>query len=230
MRQLLVGFLLAFCCNGFAANNGIELEKANVNSGDLASIKRGADFYAKNCLTCHSLKYMRYNKIAQDAGITYDKMPTKDQEWWFGVAPPDLSLITRAKGPDWVYTYLLSFYQDTSTTLGTNNLLLPNVSMPNPFLGLQGEQRLIQVSREKLLTHGFNQNDPNYYNVLELVKQGTMTPADFDKSINDLVNFLAYTAEPMQNQRKHIGFWVIGFLIIFAILAYLLKKEFWRDV
>ena len=228
MKKFWFILLSVFTLAALAGKPLIELEKANTNIRDNASLKRGAQFFAKHCLICHSLKYLRYDPIAESTGITFEKMPVADQKWWLGAAPPDLTLMTRAKGVDWVYTYLLGFYKDVSTRFGSSNLLAPNVSMPNPFLALQGEQQLV-VNKEKLLTHGFEKR-PKYSNALKLVRQGTMLPNEFDKSINDLVNFLAYAADPVKLERYNIGIFVILFLIIFAIIAYLLQREYWKDV
>jgi len=225
-------WIVCFCLisfTGFAVGNDpILLEKAPINIHDKASIKRGAKFFATQCMVCHTIKYMAHNKLAEEVGITLDKMPTKDQDWWLEIVPPDLSLSARARGADWLYTYLHSFYKDPTRPLGSNNLLVNNSNMANPFVGMQGEQVLI-VNKKKLMNHQLGKK-PHYYNVLERVKPGSLSQEEFDRTIGDLVNFLVYAGDPEKIERVRLGWWVLGFLIIIIILAYFLKKEFWKDV
>ncbi len=228
IKPLLIVLSLLLPLSVFAISSPVKLEKANVNVHDKASLERGGKFFASNCLSCHALQYTRYDKLVQSVGITYDKMPLKDQDWWFGVAPPDLSLISRQRGADWLYTYLHAFYADPSRELGSNNLLVPKSAMPNPFMGLQGKQ-VLTVDAKKLYTNR-DWRKQHYFNVLKLEKQGSMSAEQFDKATNDLVNFLVYVGEPARVAREKWGWWVLGFLFIFLILAYFLKKEFWRDI
>lgn len=206
----------------------IKLEPVKTNLKNQESLERGAKFFATHCMACHSMRYLSHNTIAKKAGITLDKMPLKDQEWWFGSAPPDLSLTGRVHSARWLYTYLYSFYQDPSRQLGSNNLLIRNSNMPNPFVGLQGQQVLIVDA--KTLYNGTHGKTPHYFNVLKLEHSGSLTSEQFHESITDLVNFLVYAAEPVKLDRISLGFWVIGFLIILLILSYLLYKEFWKDI
>lgn len=227
MRILIALCLLFFSWPLFADDTSIALEKAPVNARDMASIKRGAQFVAGNCLACHTLIYLRYNKIANDAGVTYERMPVAITKWPFDVRPPDLSVEVSYRGADWVYTYLHSFYQDPSSPTGFNNLLVLNTKMPGILIPYQG----LQV---KVAETGFDKtiydHELQWYDVLVLQKQGAMTPQQFDATVTDVVNFLAYAAEPYKVKQQRIGLWVIGFLFILFILMVLLKKEYWKNV
>ncbi len=204
----------------------IVLAKAPINRADLASIQRGAKFFASNCMACHTLIYLRYDKVAIDAGITYDKMPINVTTWPLGVKPPDLSLEASVRGVDWIYTYLHSFYQDSARPTGMNNLLVANTAMSGILAPYQGDQLLVKNPDHV----GILYNDTNWYDLLVLVRQGSMTPDQFDATITDLVNFLAYAAEPYHEEQRHLGWWVLGFLVIFFVLAYLLKRDYWKDI
>jgi ubiquinol-cytochrome c reductase cytochrome c1 subunit len=206
--------------------SSLQLAKAPVNPFDMASIKRGAKFFATNCMTCHTLIYLRYDKVAQDAGITYDKMPINVKTWPLGVAPPDLSLMADIKGVDWIYTYLHSFYQDPSRPTGYNNLVFPDTAMPDIVGPYQGTQIFISGKADAGILTGNTQ----WYDWVELTKQGSMTPEEFDATITDVVNFLNYAAEPYRVQQERIGVWVIVFLCVLLVLMYLLKREYWKDV
>ena len=227
---LIIGSILFFS-NAIASDDTpVHLENPNVNIRDTQSVERGAKFFAQHCMICHSVKYLRHNELAQKAGITLDKMPLKDQDWWFGVAPPDLSLITRVRSPEWVYTYLHSFYTDPKRAVGSNNLIMENSSMPNPFGGMQGEQELTVPLEDIHKLHGIYSGKPYYYEVLRMTKQGSMTPEEFDNVTRDVVNFLVYTSDPNKVARNRMGFWVLGFLFLFLIVSFLLKKEYWKKV
>lgn len=193
-------------------------------AGNMASIKRGAKFVATNCMSCHTMVYLQYNKVAQEAGIDYAKMPIHVSNWPYGVQPPDLSLEADVRGVDWIYTYLHSFYQDPSRPTGVNNLVLPNTAMPDIVAPYQGEQLLVMHPIPDLLHHY------QWYDLVVLAKQGSMTPEQFDTTTNDVVNFLVYAAEPFRHEQRKIGWWVLGFLIVLFVLMYLLKREYWKDV
>lgn len=205
----------------------IVLETAPVNIHDTASIKRGAQFFGKICMACHTLVYMRYDKIAREAGVTYEKMPVNVAAWPFGIKPPDLSLEADVRGVDWIYTYLHSFYPDATRPTGFNNLIFPDTVMTAILAPYQGQQML---ATDLKTTQRIYAHQLHWYDVLELKQQGTMTPAEFDALTIDIVNFLAYAANPYQAEQRALGVRVLGFLIIFFILAYLLKKNYWRDV
>lgn len=206
-------------------DSNLVLSKAPIDRADLASIKRGAQFFAKNCMVCHSLKYLRYDPVAKEAGITLNNMPLGVKAWPFGITPPDLSLETSVRGVDWVYTYLHAFYQDPSRPTGVNNLLLPNTAMAGVLVPYQGQQILSAQPSMTVLYHGVHT-----YDRLELVSEGSLSPAAFDATTADLVNFLAYAAEPYRSEQYFLGWGVLLFLGFFAVLLYCLKREYWRDV
>lgn len=212
------------------ANTAMHLDKAPGNISDKASLQRGAQAFITNCLACHSASYMRYNRL-MDIGMSEDEikklvpegsklgstmkamMDADSAKAAFGVAPPDLSVIARSRGTDWLYTYLRSFYNDASRPSGVNNVLFPMVAMPNVLGGLQGEQ---------VLDHETGK--------LKLTSKGTMSTEEYDAMVGDLVNYLDFMGEPAKLVRQKLGLIVIGFLFILLILAYALKKEFWKDV
>jgi ubiquinol-cytochrome c reductase cytochrome c1 subunit len=220
----------------FASSEG-NLEHANVNIRDTAAVQRGARLFVNYCMSCHSAKYMRYNRLAEDLNLDKDvvtkdlmfsdakigdtmtiAMRPKDASSWFGKAPPDLSLTARSRGPDWIYTYLLSFYQDESG--GWNNLVLSNAAMPHVLWRLQGIQKAEYTmhGEEKVVDH------------LVLDTPGLQTPEEYEETVHDLVTFLDYLGEPAKLKRKSVGIWVMLFLAFFTLLAYVLKTEYWRDV
>lgn len=230
MRYLLAILISLFSIGAQAQTaegalyEGLQLAEVNINPQDIASIKRGAKFFATNCLSCHTLKYLRNDKIAQEAGITYDKMPLNVKSWPFGVVPPDLSLTVDVRGADWIYTYLHSFYKDPSRPTGANNLLVNNTAMPAIVAPYQGEQVLVKQPTYDLL------HEIQWYDAVVQVKEGTMQPEVFDATITDLVNFLSYAAQPFRAEQERIGWWVLGFLIFLFVMMYLLKSEYWKDV
>ena len=245
MQRLFSGFLLGLALAvtpaAMAATEGA-LPASNANLADTGSLQNGAKIFFNYCSGCHSLKLMRYSRIAEDLGLTEDQvmqnlnftgakfgeqiprtMNPDDGKAWFGNAAPDLSLVARAKagGPDWIYTYLKTFYLDPSRPLGWNNTTFPNVSMPNPLWELQG----IQTAVFKTGPEG----EP-VFDRFELHQPGSMSPAEFDVVARDIANFLRYAAEPAALQRHAVGVWVILFLSLFTFLAWLLKQEYWKDV
>lgn len=218
---------LLFLCWPMSALSDVQLalDNAPIHREDMQSIKRGAKFFATNCMACHSLAYLRYNQLAIEAGITYEKMPL-NVKWPGGIVPPDLSLEANIRGVNWVYTYLHSFYADPARPTGFNNLLLPNTMMPGILVPFQGQQMLAtDIQSSKTLNH-MNQ----WYDFLTLQKPGLMSPPVFDETIADVVNFLDYAAEPFHEEEVNLGKWVIGFLVIFFVLAYCLKREYWKDI
>jgi ubiquinol-cytochrome c reductase cytochrome c1 subunit len=224
------------------------LGTANADVRNTASLQKGARNFANYCLGCHSLGYMRWNRVAADLGLTEDElkanliltgdkpyeyirspMPAKDAEEWFGRAPPDLTLITRSKGSDYVYRFLKGFYEDNSPTrpTGVNNLMLEGASMPAVLADLQGVQRLkFHLEDEQATGNAAVQ----VCDALELAQPGRMTPAEFDGFVHDTVNFLTYVGEPVKAKRESLGILVVLFLAVFTAFAYLLKKEYWKDV
>lgn len=213
------------------ANVEVHLDKAPIDPSDQASLQRGARTFINNCLNCHSASYMRYNRL-QDIGLTEkqikenllftaekvgDPMTTamnkKDAKKWFGVAPPDLSVEVRARGVDWVYTYMRSFYRDETRPSGWNNLVFDKVAMPHVLYELQGEQALNHE------TH-----------TLTLTKSGKLSVEEYDALVGDLTNFMAYMAEPAKQQRNRLGWFVLLFLGVLLVLTIKLKKAYWKDI
>lgn len=199
---------------------GLQLAKAPINQTDMDSIKRGAKFFAGNCMSCHTLTYLKYDKLVKEAGIATNNKPISIN----GVTPPDLSLVADSRGVDWVYTYLHSFYKDPKTASGVNNLVFPGTAMPAVLAPYQGEQVLVKNPTYDLM------HEVQWFDLVEPIKQGTMKGNEFDETVADVVNFLAYAAEPFHAEQQRIGYWVLGFLVVLFVLMYLLKKEYWKDV
>ena len=232
-----------------ASGAGGLVQNAGNDVADVASLQRGARNFVNYCMGCHSAKYIRFNKLQEDLQLTDEQMQQNlmfgakktdelmeiamvpgDAERWFGQTPPDLTLIARSRGTDWVYSFLKSFYLDERAATGTNNLLLPNASMPNVLWELQGLQEAVFGTSEKdgVITKHFG--EPAYFEAFEMVQQGEMSAEEYDKFVRDLVNFLDWAGSPEQLDRQRLGIWVIIFLFVFLIFAYLLKVEIWKDV
>jgi ubiquinol-cytochrome c reductase cytochrome c1 subunit len=239
MKKLILAFLLAVVpAVTMASGDGVHLDVADIDVTDIASLQRGAKFFMNYCTGCHSLKYQRYNRLARDLGLTADEvkanlmfttdnigepitisMDPQDAKKWFGVTPPDLSVTARSRGVDWIYTYLRSFYTDESRPFGVNNTVFPDVGMPNVLWQLQGTQKAV-----------VKEVDGEEVHELELVKPGTLSAEEFDGTVRDLTAFLSYVGEPIQAKRRAMGKWVLLFIGLFFILAYMLKKEYWKDI
>jgi ubiquinol-cytochrome c reductase cytochrome c1 subunit len=249
MMRYLKQFILVFVATFFVspviglAASGAKLLHMDVDLSNQLSLQRGARIFVNYCTGCHSAKYMRFNRMGKDLGITDavlqenfifgdekvgDTMTVAMDEdvalTFWGVAPPDLSVIARAKGPDYLYSYFKSFYIDESRPFGVNNLVFANASMPHVLWDLQGLQVLETHSIEEGEKHSLTFDD------LKLVTPGSQSPEEYDQTVKDLVNFLVYMGEPVSLNRKKIGYWVMLYLIIFAGLAFALKKEYWRDI
>lgn len=219
------------------------LQKADINLTNTASLQRGAKYFVNYCMGCHSAQYVRYNRLGEDLGLNdaqlenylmpgggrtsdtmVSAMPAADSEKWFGRTPPDLSLEARSRGPDWIYSYLKSFYVDEHSATGANNLVLPNAAMPNVLWEMQGLQKLVKKTEKD------QDGTDRDVDAFEQVTPGRLTPAQYDQVALDLTNFLVYAAEPIQLERRDLGLKVIGFLIVFFLFAYLLKREIWKQV
>lgn len=244
MKKIL--FALCFLpLTVFAAGADLKLDPlpSTESQERLPSMQRGAKLFVNYCLNCHPAAFMRFNRL-QDLGLTDEQirqnllfaadkvgstmtvaMTKKDAGEWFGVAPPDLTLVARVRGADWLYTYLRTFYRDASTPSGWNNIAFPNVGMPHVLWQLQGIQAKVEDKTEG--DHG-----PGHGPVkLVLEKPGTLSRTEYDLAVRDLVNYLVYMGEPAQDQRVRIGIIVVLFLTVVLLpLAYVLKKEFWKDV
>lgn len=230
LKWSLILLLMILFKSIYAEEYPIQIEDAKINTHDVKSIQRGAKFFATTCMICHSLDLMAHDPIARAAGITPDKMPDKSKNWWYGTAPPDLSLIAKIRSADWLYTYLHVFYKDRLHATGSNNLLVDNINMPNPFLGLQGEQALIVKKSDLFEDYPPLTQKLPYYAVLRLTHKGSVSPDEFDRMIRDLVNFLVYTSEPKKYSRDVLGIWVLLFLAVLFILIYLLKRSYWKTL
>ena len=248
MKKLILGLILSVLpvAAAVSAGAGVHLDSANIDLNNKAALQRGAKYFVNYCFGCHSAKYMRYNRMAEDLGLTEEQvkenlmftgekigdpmviaMPNNKAEQWFGTSPPDLTLIARAKknGTNWLYTYLRSFYLDDSRPYGVNNIVFPDVGMPHALADLQGWQKA--VFKEETDKYG---NVHRVFDRFELVEPGQMSAEEYDGAVRDLVTFLTYMGEPMKLERQRLGLWVLLFLAVFTVVAYLLKKEYWKDV
>jgi ubiquinol-cytochrome c reductase cytochrome c1 subunit len=239
MKNLLIALLLAPIV-ALAAEGGYRLDHSPHDQHDIVSLQSGARTYMNYCLGCHGMQFMRYDglkhiglteaQIRDNLMFTAEKIgdpvkiafKPKEAKGWFGVAPPDLSVVARSRGADWLYTYLRTFYRDEKTPSGWNNAVFPNVAMPHVLWTLQGVRKL-EVATPKE-GHGEVQ-----YKWSE-VSKGAMTPSEYDATVRDLVNFLVYVGEPAGSRRRSIGIVVLFALGVLFVFAYLLKKEYWKDV
>ena len=247
MRKLIIALLLAVAPSlVLAAGGGIKLDHADIDVSNKEALQRGAKTFMNYCLSCHSASYMRYNRLGADADMTDQQLKdnliftrnkkgeqTKVGELMkiamtedyakeaFGTKVPDLTVIARSRGADWLYTYLRTFYVDASRPSGHNNKAFPDVGMPNVMWELQGVQEAEIRVDDKGTKH---------VESLKITQAGTQSVAEFDQTVNDLVTYMVYMGEPMQLERQTIGLWTLVFLFIFFIVAYMLKKEYWKDV
>jgi len=245
MRKLTVLFALALApMFSWASSGSNHLLEAKIDLADRPSLQRGAKLFVNYCLSCHSASFMRYNRMGRDLGLTDEQvihnlmftadkigepmnvaMSASDAKDWFGTTPPDLSVIARARGTDWLYTYLMTFYRDESRPFGVNNMVFKDVGMPHVLWELQGWQKPVYKSEV-----GEDGKSRQVIDKLELVEPGELTPAEYDKAVTDLVNFLAYMGEPAKLERQRLGVWVLLFLALLFVVSYALKKEYWKDV
>jgi ubiquinol-cytochrome c reductase cytochrome c1 subunit len=247
MKKTLIA-LLCFVVPGavLASGGGVALMKADTDITNKASLQNGAKLFVNYCLSCHNAAFMRYNRMGRDLGITDEQlvkdliftgakvgdtmtvaMNADDAKAAFGVVPPDLSVVARARGLDWLYTYLMSFYKDESRPFGVNNLVFKDVGMPHVFESLQGTQVLAAEGGE----HGADAAHGAHTGpALKLETPGSLTPEEYKRTVRDLVNFLDYMGEPAKLERQAIRWKVILFLVFFLVIAYLLKKNYWQDI
>ncbi|UCV14465.1 cytochrome c1 [Quatrionicoccus australiensis] len=238
MKKFLIALLFAPIM-AFASGGAVHLDKWPGSVSDKAALQNGAKVFVNYCLNCHGASYLRYKNLL-DLGLTEQQVKdnlmfttdkigglmtvaarSDEQKQWFGATPPDLTIIARARGEagnagagaDWLYTYLRSFYRDENRPTGWNNVVFENVGMPHILYGLQGQQ---------VLNHETHK--------LELAVPGELAPAAYDKTVSDLVSFMVWMAEPQQEFRRTLGFYVLGFLAVLFVVAYALKKEYWKDI
>ena len=234
LTTLFLG-LLSLASSSFAASGHAQLDSIEIDATNTASLQRGARTFTNYCLSCHEASYMLYSRLGKDLGLTNEEieqnllftadkvgaetmtnaMRSADAKRWFGATPPDLSVIARARGTDWLYTYMRTFYKDTTRVIGSNNVTFDKVGMPHILWQQQGYLSL---------EHGEHENH------LVQATKGTLDKAGYDSMSYDLVNFLAYLAEPSKLQRLALGKWVLLYLFLLFLVAYPLKKAFWQDI
>ncbi|MCX2783086.1 ubiquinol-cytochrome c reductase [Microbulbifer thermotolerans] len=252
---LIVVALLAFIpIKAVGAESDVELDHINIDLTNKPSLQRGAKYFVNYCMGCHSANFSRWERVANDLDIPNDlmmqnlvlgdakigdlmqiSMRPEDSKVWFGATPPDLTLVARARSPEWLYTYLRSFYKDDSRPTGVNNKVFPNVGMPHVLMELQG---LPECAAGPKREHGRIVRDELGNPIMDAecgsLKvgniKGSMNEEEFDQAMYDLVNFLEYIAEPMAEERKRVGFYVLAFILVFFIFAWLLNREYWKDV
>lgn len=236
MKKFLIALLFAPMM-ALASGGAVHLDKWTGSVSDKAALQNGAKLFVNYCLNCHGASYMRYKNL-MDLGLTEQQVKENlmftsekigdlmrvaarydEQKQWFGATPPDLTVVARARGSadgsgaDWLYTYLRSFYRDDKRPTGWNNVVFENVGMPHVLFGLQGYQTLNHETHK-----------------LELETPGQLSPADFDKSVSDLVGFMVWMSEPQQEFRQTLGYLVLAFLAVLFAVSYALKKEYWKDI
>jgi ubiquinol-cytochrome c reductase cytochrome c1 subunit len=249
ITTLLLAAVMLMPVTALAAGGGVQLHKAPIDINDKESLRRGAKAFADYCYSCHAASFMRFNRIAKDLEMSEDDVrdmmihtrgkkgdPTKIGELMrvsmtddyaktaFGTAVPDLSLTARARGADWVYSYLRSFYVDPYRPTGFNNTVFPDVGMPHVLWSLQGLQEPVY----KTVMHG--DVEVEELDGFEQVQPGTLSRVEYDMFLGDLTNFMVYLAEPVQVERRSLGWKVLLFLLVLFVFAYALKKEYWKDV
>ncbi|MBU6258232.1 MAG: cytochrome c1 [Burkholderiales bacterium] len=252
MKKLITTLLAALALAGAAHAEGPVWDRFPTEKmSDMVALQRGAKLFTNYCLTCHAASYMRYNKL-EDIGLTQQQikdnlvftgvktgelmkvaMDPNDAKDWFGAAPPDLTLVARSRaehgkgsGADYLYSYLRSFYRDDTKTTGWNNLIFPSVAMPNVLWQLQGQRRAVFEDEKNAETGEIE----HVFKGFEPITQGTMTPAEFNDNIADLVAYLKWMSEPAQGERVRIGVWVLIFLAFFTVIAWRLNAAYWKDI
>jgi ubiquinol-cytochrome c reductase cytochrome c1 subunit len=248
----LVALALLLGAAGVHANEGAHASwqrSADNEVADLPSLQRGARNFMSYCSGCHSLKFLRYSRLAADLKISDElrdqllvrpgdkfsdyimaPMPAADATEWFGKAPPDLSLVGRSRGPDWLFNFLTTFYADPgSRQTGVNNLQLPGTAMPHVLASVQGVQNAVWRDVEHKGEDGKPVSNREFEK-FEPGVVGNLSPEQYDEFVRDTVNFLQYASDPTQLERQGLGIWVVLFLLMFTGIAYMLKKEYWKDV
>lgn len=259
MKKQFLALLFAALPAFVSANTALEYpnDHVDIDLRDKAALQDGARTFANYCMGCHSAQYQRYERVARDLGIPEGMMlenlvftgakigehmkigmRPQDAKVWFGAAPPDLTLVARVRGNDWLYTYLRTFYEDPTRPWGVNNKVFANVGMPNVLVGLQGRQ-VLGCKQVQVVEHGKKQYDPltgapitqEACDQLTIMPNtGSQSAAEFDETIKNLVTFLDYSANPVKLESQRIGVYVLLYLAFFFVFAYLLKREFWKDV
>jgi ubiquinol-cytochrome c reductase cytochrome c1 subunit len=255
MNKLILSLLAALCIAGpvQAAGGGVAWDKfPKERVTDMAALQNGAKLFVNYCLNCHGAEFMRYNRL-RDIGLTEEQiaanlvftgakvgdtmkvwLDAKDAKDWFGGLPPDMTLIARSRsdaskgsGADYLYTYLRTYYRDDTKATGWNNLAFPGVGMPHVLWELQGQQRAVYTEVPDPHNPG---HTTKVFKEFETVVPGTMTPAQYNEAVADLVAFLQWMSEPVQGERVRLGVWVLLFLAGFTFIAWRLNASFWKDV
>lgn len=251
LLKKLIAVLALVPAVALASEATFPLDQAPNRTKDLAALQNGAKLFVNYCLNCHSASAMRYNRL-KDIGLTDDQiknnllftsdkvgdlmkvsLSAKDGKEWFGAVPPDLSVIARAKasgegsGADWLYTYLRTFYKDDTRPTGWNNLVFPNVGMPHVMWELQGVRSAKFVEEKD--PHDANKT-VHKFSGFEQVKPGKLSALEYDNATADLVAYLEWMAEPVQNTRKRLGVWVLLFLGVILVLAWRLNASYWKEI
>ncbi|NOH80639.1 cytochrome c1 [Vibrio sp. RE86] len=244
MKKWIVILFAMLPSLAMAAGANVPLDKANNDLSDQASLQNGAKLFMNYCFGCHAAQYQRYERVARDIGIPVEllkenlifdpeakvgdlmvnSIPQESAAKWFGAPPPDLTLVARVRGTDWLYTYLRSFYEDPSRPFGVNNIVFPSVGMPHVLEELQG------IPKPVFATEIVDGKEIQKVVGVESDGTGELNSEEYDNAVRDLVNFLEYSGDPVKLERHALGWWVMGFLVIFTIIVVLLKKEYWRDV
>lgn len=243
-RRSVAALAVVLFSTGASAASDVELEPAGNDVSNIASLQRGARNFMNYCSGCHSAKYVRYISVARGLELSEDHlvdylmfnaeksfetiqatMPGADAERWFGRQPPDMSLIARAKGTDYIYNFLRGFFVDDTSPTGVDNLYLPGTGMPHVLWDLQGLQRATYETHE-----GAEEGAAPAFAGFEPLTEGTLSSDDYDAFVRDTVNFLEYISEPVRGTRRILGVWVLLFLTLFLIIASMLKNQIWKDV
>ncbi|MFC3607188.1 cytochrome c1 [Stutzerimonas tarimensis] len=256
-KHIAALFLAILPALTFAAGPSVSLDKVQIDLTDKAAMQDGLKTFANYCMGCHGAEYQRYERVANDLGIPEEVMMENivftdarigdhmrsairpdEAKNWFGVAPPDLTMVARVRGNDWLYSYMRSFYEDPSRPYGVNNTVFPNVGMPHVLAPLQGRQ-VYGCKQVQVVEGGRRQFDPltgtpiteEACDQLVVVPgTGQMSEAEYDETIKNLVTFLAYSANPVKLESQRIGTYVLLFLAVLFVFAYLLKREYWKDI
>lgn len=243
LRTLGVAALVTFAQPAFSAGGGADLAHADIDPDNIKSLQRGAANFMNYCSGCHSAKYVRYSTIGSDLELSDElmienlmfnaektfetikvNMPTESAKSWFGVAPPDMSLLARSRGADYIYSFLKGFYVDPSHPNGTNNTVLAGTAMPHVLWELQGFNNAVFTEEDDggVTKKTFEKFEPYI--------EGSLTADEYDQFVLDTTNFLVYIAEPIRSERRTLGVWVLIYLLVFLIIARMLYKEIWKDV
>lgn len=250
MRKLIFGLVFAVLpALGLAAGGAVPLDHIETDHTNKESLQRGVALFTNYCMGCHSMEYARYKRVADDLDIPAElyeenliftgakigelmkNSMSKDMAAdWFGAPPPDLTLETRLRGESWVYSYLRGFYKDDSRPLGVNNVVFDNVGMPHVMVDLQGLCAVKPNVGVEASVEPLSGNINNGELCSQYESEGSMTEAEFSQAMYDLTNFMSYMADPVRVERERLGIFVLIFVAIFFVFAYLLNREYWKDV